>query len=106
MIVASLLFIAGSNMTLNQNDLTSLTVLSAVVFLNGSFIAVFGIKAFKAALFPLLFLVFAVPIPSGVMDNIILFLQVGSTEFRLSLHDYWHVLCARGVCFSSAGDEY
>ena len=81
MIVASLLFVAGSNMTLNQNDLTSLTVLSAVVFLNGSFIAVFGIKAFKAALFPLLFLVFAAPIPSAVMDNIILFLQVGSTEF-------------------------
>ena len=81
MIVASLLFIAGSKMTLNQNDLSSMTVLSAAVFLNGSFIAVFGIKAFKAALFPLLFLVFAVPIPSAVMDNIILFLQVGSTEF-------------------------
>lgn len=82
MIVGALLFFAGRNMThLNQNDLTSITVLSADVFLNGAFITMFGLRAFKAALFPLLFLVFAVPIPSAVMDAIITFLQVGSTEF-------------------------
>jgi exosortase len=82
MVAGALLFAAGLNMDyLNQNDLTSITVLSAVVFLNGAFLAMFGLRAFKAALFPLLFLVFAAPIPSAVMDGIITFLQVGSTEF-------------------------
>lgn len=82
MIMGVLLFLAGRNMTfLNQNDLTSITVFSAGVFLNGAFITIFGIRAFKAALFSLLFLVFAVPIPSAVIDKIIRFLQIGSTEF-------------------------
>lgn len=82
MVIAVLLFIAGRNMTyLNANDLASITVFSAVVFLNGAFIMSFGLKAYKAALFPLLFLVFAVPIPSVLMDSIITLLQKGSTEF-------------------------
>jgi len=82
MVVAALLFLAGRNMTfLNPNDLASITVFSAVVFLNGAFIMAFGIRSYKAALFPLLFLIFAVPIPSALMDSIITFLQVGSTEF-------------------------
>ena len=38
-------------------------------------------QAYKAALFPLLFLIFIVPIPTALMDHIIYFLQVGSTEF-------------------------
>lgn len=82
MIIAALLFLAGRNMTsLNPNDSSSITVFSAVAFLNGAFIASFGTRAYKAALFPLLFLVLAVPIPAALMDSIITFLQVGSTEF-------------------------
>lgn len=81
MILASLLFFAGRTITnVDQNDLTSITVFSAVIFMNGAFIAAFGMKAYKAALFPLLFLIFAAPIPSAVMDFIITSLQVGSTE--------------------------
>lgn len=82
MVLAALLFVAGRNMTyLNLNDLASITVFSAVVFLNGTFIMAFGIRSYKAALFPLLFLLFVVPIPSVLMDSIISSLQVGSTEF-------------------------
>jgi exosortase len=50
-----------------------------VVFLNGGFILSCGLHTFKAALFPLLFLIFVIPIP--LMDGFIYFLQVGSTEF-------------------------
>ena len=71
----------GVGAGLNQNDFTAIIALAAVVFLNGGFILSYGLRAFKAALFPLLFLVFVIPIPSDLMDGFIYFLQVGSTEF-------------------------
>ena len=71
----------GVGAGLNQNDFTAIIALAAVVFLNGAFILFYGLHAFKAALFPLLFLVFVIPIPGELMDGFIYFLQVGSTEF-------------------------
>jgi exosortase len=71
----------GARADLNTNDFTAVIALAAVVFLNGGFILSYGLQAFKAALFPLLFLIFVVPIPSAFMDGFISFLQVGSTEF-------------------------
>ncbi len=71
----------GVGAGLNQNDSTAIVALAVVVFLNGGFILSYGLPAFKAALFPLLFLVFMIPIPSALMDGFIYFLQVGSTEF-------------------------
>jgi exosortase len=71
----------GVGVGLNQNDFTAIVTLAAVVFLNGGFILSYGLHAFKAALFPLLFLIFVIPIPSALMDGFISFLQVGSTEF-------------------------
>ena len=44
----------------------------------GSFILCFGIPAFRKGAFPLLFLVFMIPIPSAVLDPFIRFLQTGS----------------------------
>jgi len=67
--------------SLNQNDYTSLITFSALLLLWGAFISVYGVGAFRKALFPLLFLGFMIPIPSSIMDGIIHFLQVGSTEF-------------------------
>ena len=83
MLMGALLYFAGRGIGagLNQNDFTSIIALSAVVFINGAFILSYGFQAFKAALFPLLFLVFVIPIPSALMDGFIYFLQVGSTEF-------------------------
>ncbi|MFH1083016.1 MAG: exosortase/archaeosortase family protein [Pseudomonadota bacterium] len=83
MLIGIILYVAGQNLgtSLNQNDFTSIIAASAVIFLNGTFIFTYGIRAFRNALFPLLFLVFMIPIPSSLMDGIIYFLQVGSTEF-------------------------
>jgi exosortase len=66
---------------LDNNNYASLLVFSIFIFINGAFIFLYGMQAYKAALFPLLFLIFIVPIPTALMDNIIYFLQVGSTEF-------------------------
>lgn len=66
---------------LNRNDFATVTTFSAWVVLVGGFISAYGLQVFRLALFPLLFLVFMVPFPVCVMDAIITFLQVGSTEF-------------------------
>ena len=66
---------------LNQNDLASVTAFSAWVVLLGGFISAYGLRAFGRTLFPLVFLLLMVPAPVFIMDEIITFLQVGSTEF-------------------------
>ena len=66
---------------LNQNDLASATTFSAWVVLLGGFISAYGMRAFRVALFPILFLVLMVPAPVFIMDKMVTFLQVGSTEF-------------------------
>jgi exosortase len=83
LLTGSLLYFGGRLLggELNQNDFTAIIALSAVVFINGAFLLCFGFTAYKAALFPLLFLVFVIPIPSLLMDGFIYTLQVGSTEF-------------------------
>jgi exosortase len=45
----------------------------------GIFLLFWGKEAFRAALFPLLFLFFLVPVPRALMDGFIYVLQVGST---------------------------
>jgi exosortase len=82
-LAGALFYVVGRGIgpALTQNDSTSITALSAVVFLNGGFLLSYGIRAYRAALFPLLFLLFIVPIPVTLMDAFITFLQVGSTEF-------------------------
>lgn len=90
----------GVGAGLNQNDFTAIIALAAVVFLNGGFIFSYGLHVFKAALFPLLFLIFVIPIPSSLMDGFIYLLQVGSTEFT-------HLLfTASGVPFLREGFVY
>jgi exosortase len=83
LLIGALLFFGGRflEVELNQNDFASIIALSAVVFVNGAFILFYGLHAYKVAIFPLLFLIFVIPIPSALMDGIIHFLQVGSTEF-------------------------
>jgi len=83
LLAGALLYFVGRGVGagLNQNDFTAVIALAAVVFLNGGFLLSYGLHAYKAALFPLLFLVFVIPIPSALMDGFIYVLQVGSTEF-------------------------
>ena len=65
---------------LNENDHGSLLTFASIVFWLGGFMALYGTCIWKKEPFPLIFLVFAIPIPSPILNNIIYFLQVWSTE--------------------------
>jgi exosortase len=61
-------------------DALSISVAGHVIAAFGGFLFAFGRDAFRAALFPLAFLCFTVPIPSFVIDGVTQFLKAGSTE--------------------------
>lgn len=61
----------------NQN---SLLMFGLVLSWIGLFLLFFGMHAFRAALFPLLFLLFMVPVPEPFLSHIIVFLQVWSSN--------------------------
>jgi exosortase len=64
----------------NQNDRLSLVVLSGMVVLAGIFTLFYGVVSLRRAAFPLLLLLFAIPLPSQVAQEIIHLLQRGSAE--------------------------
>jgi exosortase len=68
--------IKGQNLTLV--DLAAWEIASLLVAWYGTFLLFLGKEAFRAVLFPLLFLFFIVPLPTYLMDNFIYVLQVGS----------------------------
>jgi exosortase len=65
---------------LSQSSHLTLAVLSALTFWVGGFVLFYGVKAFKMAAFPLLFLLFMVPIPGKALETIIYLLTWGSAE--------------------------
>lgn len=72
-----------------QTDRISLQMVSALIFIAGGFVALYGVTAVRFARFPLLFLLFVVPMPTALMDASLHILQVCSTEvsyllFKLS----------------------
>jgi exosortase len=74
--------------SLDPQSLLSLSILSACTTFVGGFLLFFGGLAFREALFPLSFLMFTIPMPAAVVDQIVPFLQHGSaaaTELILSL---------------------
>jgi exosortase len=97
-ILGTALFIPGlillSTARLNLWHLSSANPISLFMFATvliwlGAFALLFGYKAFRAACFPLLFLLFVVPIPEPFLSKIIYFLQAGSSDmseafFRLA----------------------
>ena len=58
----------------------SLETLSVILVWAGGFLLCYGFVAFRAAAFPLLFLLLMAPLPDAVLDRIIHALQEGSTE--------------------------
>jgi exosortase len=52
--------------------------ISMLLFFVGGFIALYGVQIFKHATFPVVFLVFIIPIPSFLLDGIIHFFQAGT----------------------------
>ena len=71
--------------TLNSNDRLSVVVLAIVLVWMAGFVFCYGKQSFRAALFPLLFLLFMVPIPTAALDNIVLALQKGSAVMTYAL---------------------
>lgn len=74
-------FIARHNAaSLSPNDALVLPTLGAVVFWTGGFIASYGLRAARMALFPLGFLIFMIPLPGTLHDMVVDVLRRGSLE--------------------------
>jgi len=81
LIVGIIVYIGSRNLQakLSLNDYSALTTFSALIFIHGFFLLFYGVQALKTAIFPLLFLIFMVPIPAFLMDKTIHLLLIGST---------------------------
>lgn len=67
-------------LALRPNDILSPTVFSIVLVWIAGFVLCYGTRAFRAATFPLLFLLLMVPLPDLLLDKAIFLLQKGSAE--------------------------
>ncbi|HLV02002.1 MAG TPA: exosortase/archaeosortase family protein [Acidobacteriota bacterium] len=66
--------------SLNINDYLALGTLSFLLATWGAFLSWYGWDAFRRAGFPLGFLLFMVPFPTALLEQVVYWLQVGSTE--------------------------
>lgn len=106
-VIAGLAFywIGFSNVkSLSQNDFLFLCTLGFVTWLNGGFIIFYGTRAYRQARFPLLFLVFMIPIPLFILDPFIRFLQVLAAS---TVHGIFEIIdipyIRRGLVFELPG---
>jgi len=67
-------------LSLRSTNQVVLVVLGMVLIWMGMFAVFFGTRAFRIATFPLLFLLFTIPIPEPALSNFIVFLQKGSAN--------------------------
>jgi exosortase len=70
---------------LNSNDRLSIVVLAIVLIWMAGFVLCYGSQSFRAALFPWLFLLLMIPIPTVALDSIVLGLQKGSAVTTYAL---------------------
>lgn len=71
---------------LDANNRLSVVILAFVLVCTAGFLLCCGSQAFREALFPLLFLLFMVPIPTPVLDAIVVSLQAGSAVMTYALY--------------------
>lgn len=85
--IGGLLFLGGTSLfePVVRKDILSLNTLAGLVIWLGGFIALFGVPSFRIASFPLLFLLFLVPIPTALLSMIVEFLQRASAEIANGL---------------------
>lgn len=82
----ALLSLSGSRLSaLTSNDRLSVAMLSLVPIFAAEFVFCYGAQAFVTALFPWLFLLLVIPIPTIVLENIVLTLQEGSAVMTFAL---------------------
>ncbi len=79
------LFWFATRLSDGGNDRLSLEALALVFLWIGGFVGSYGLKASRAAIFPLLFLLLMVPWPSAVLDPVIRWLQEGSTDITYAI---------------------
>jgi exosortase len=72
---ASLAFVGVGTSSLTDLSRNCLLMLGFVLFWLGGFLLFFGLQSFRIALFPLLFLLFAIPIPDPPLSSLLYFLQ-------------------------------
>jgi len=93
LLAGSILFLAGAILywfshrrvlTFLQSGYESAEILAIVILWISGFILAYGTQAFAKARFPLLFLLFLVPIPDFLLRNVVVLLQAGSAEVA-----YW-----------------
>jgi exosortase len=65
---------------LSQNDLLALATLGTVTIWIGGFVTCFGLPGMRVALFPLGFLMFAIPLPDALLSYVITALQTSSAD--------------------------
>ncbi len=78
--IAGLVLAMSHAAHLSSPDRLSLLMFAIVLIWMGSFGLFFGARAFRAALFPLLFLFFFVPVPEILLTQLIVFLQRRSAD--------------------------
>src|SRR5215813_12588987 len=71
--------------SLSENDRLAMAVFPVVLIWIGGFVLSYGLRAFQAALFPLLFLFLMVPVPDFLLNRAIYWLQIGSAEVTSAL---------------------
>jgi len=87
MAAAAGLFLIGKGFAVGMNDLASVSALASVLFVAGAFLLLFGWEAFRKAAFPFAFLLWIVPLPAVIMDRVIAFLVIASTELTRFLFE-------------------
>jgi exosortase len=87
-----------------SDGLLSFEILSLTIFWVGAFIFCYGTKAVRAGVFPLMFLLVMVPLPSALLDFPVAFVQHGSAGVTSVLFDLAGVPVLRsGFEFSLPG---
>ena len=94
------LFLFGRPSASSLNVTAFVSVSAALIFWWGAFLGLFGAAAFRNARFPLLFLVFAIPLPMPVIDATIAALVASSTVVTRLLFQ------ASGVPFYQDGSVF
>lgn len=91
---------------LGQNGRLSLDVLALVTVWIGGFVLCYGTRSFRAAIFPLSFLLLTIPMPPAVLDEAVLGLQKGSAGITYGLFKILGVpVFWQGFNFSLPGVE-
>jgi exosortase len=82
--IPALLWAFARKSSLNANDFLACMTFAIICLWIGGFAVCYGRRAFRAAVFPLMFLLLMIPLPSVLLEGTTRFLQQGSTDIT-----YW-----------------